>query len=137
MRNLVLSLCLASSAVLAQDGDSPLAGRWLGRIEYASSVDPVAYSEQVTAFTVDQAGRVEGRSLNGCRFTGTAKARQTEAVADLDVAFEGCRYLLMNRPFRGQMTWDSRTRAALLDLRREDGEGEQIALYQVRGVVVP
>lgn len=138
MRNLVMVLCLASTAAaVAQDADSPLAGRWLGRIEYVSSVDPVARSEQVTAFTVDRAGRVDGRSLNGCRFTGTAKARSTEAVADLDVAFEGCRYLLMNRPFRGQMVWDAQTRVARLDLHREDAAGEQVALYQVRGFVVP
>jgi len=138
MRKLVMVvIALVSSAAVAQDAESPLAGRWLGRIEYVSSVDPVAHSEQVTAFTVDREGRIEGRSLNGCRFAGTAKARAAEPVADLDVAFEGCRYLLMNRPFKGQMLWDARSRTAQLDLRREDPAGEQVALYQVRGIVVP
>ncbi len=141
MRKFVAAIAVAgfSVAAAADEAATALTGTWLGRIEYASSADPMAHSEQLTAFTIDREGRIEGYSLaNGCAFSGKAKPGSAPREAELKVSFSGCRYLLLNRSsFTGSMKWDGRSQSARLDLQREDPAGEQVALYQITGFVVP
>jgi hypothetical protein len=90
-----------------------------------STSDPAAHTVTNLNIVIDPRGRVVGASVeNGCRMLGIAAPRMTPTIVKLDVTLRDCRYVGLNRTYKGHFSVYSKEGFAALSLQAlEIGRG--------------
>lgn len=118
---LFLTIALATTTAFAQNYTSPY-GEWRGQAQYQAFVksvsDPAAHTVTNLTMSIDPRGKVVGASTeNGCRMLGIAAPGVTSMSVKLEVTLQDCRYVGLNRTYKGHLTVNSKEGYAALSLQ--------------------